>query len=345
MIIFTICSANYLANAKSLADSVHRFSAYKFIIVLVDKFIDNEYFNKIKSFYNIIEIEQVLPDSIEELWKKFNIIELNTAVKPFVFKYLFEKFKEENKLVYFDPDIILYDNVEIIEQELEDSSMLLTPHILTPIELDNHFPDETLFLRYGLYNLGFFAVKRSVDTSYMLDWWGERTFNLGHSNIRSGLFVDQLWMNYLPVFFNDVKILKSKAMNMGFWNLHERVMDTDMNVNNEKLLFYHFSGFNSGEKGSISKHQNRFKLTDRKDLIFLFEDYLNTLIKNDYEYFRKLPCYYMLIREKYIRNLRKDKILELPSKVIKFLFTPKFIRVTKYYYNLIKNEVKSKIPG
>ena len=80
-IAFTICSNNYLAKAKVVADTfIAHHNEYEFYIFLVDKLnseVDYQDFTK----FQIIEVSEII-SNIDELAIKYNIVELNTAIKP-----------------------------------------------------------------------------------------------------------------------------------------------------------------------------------------------------------------------------------------------------------------------
>ena len=81
-IAFTICSNNYLAQAKILCDSLLENNPnYKVVIGLCDELsdsIDYSFFNNIE----IINVSKIDIFCFEEIIKKYNIIELNTSIKP-----------------------------------------------------------------------------------------------------------------------------------------------------------------------------------------------------------------------------------------------------------------------
>ena len=68
--------------------------------------------------------------------------------------------------------------------------------------------------------------------------------------MENGLFTDQKWINFAPVFFDGVAIIKSSRHNFATWNLTTRRMTgsfaTGFEVDGEPLGFYHFTGFDSG---------------------------------------------------------------------------------------------------
>ena len=91
-IAFTICSNNYLAHAKTLGESFLEYHPdFKFIIGLVDRYNPN-YDYSLLARMECIPVENIQVQSFEELVNKYNIVELNTAVKPTYFHYIFQKF-------------------------------------------------------------------------------------------------------------------------------------------------------------------------------------------------------------------------------------------------------------
>jgi len=203
-IAFTICSNNYLGQAQTLANSILEYNPdYKVLIFLVDKLssnIDYDFFIP----HQIIPVDRIGINNFDDLWKKYDIVELNTCLKASAFKYIFKNYQTDYTF-YFDPDIMLFDNLLELESEFIANDILLTPHILSPIEIGDEAPTESLFLNHGTFNLGFIGVKNTTNSYNFLNWWEERLFKLGFNRIREGLFVDQLWINLVPVFFEKVK--------------------------------------------------------------------------------------------------------------------------------------------
>ncbi len=105
-IAFTICSNNYLAQAKTLGDSfLDHHPDVKFIIGLVDRF-DKSFDYSFFSRFEIIPVEDIQINNFDELTAKYNIVELNTAVKPSYIHYIFQNYQAD-KLIYLDPDILV----------------------------------------------------------------------------------------------------------------------------------------------------------------------------------------------------------------------------------------------
>ena len=296
-IAFTLCSNNYLAQAKTLGDSLLAHNPnYKFIIGLVDKKgaeIDYDFFLP----HQVIEAEAAGIPNFDDLCRRYDIIELNTAVKPFFFKYLFREHPELSGALYLDPDVMVFSSLEKIYAELDNHSLVLTPHLLSPFPLDGCEPTENVFLTFGIYNLGFIGVANQPEGRRFLDWWGERTFASGYNKPDAGMFVDQLWVNLAPVFFDKVKVSLDPGRNVAYWNLHERNVSRKNDAffinDNFPLAFYHFSSYRLSDPAQLSRYQNRYSFETRPDIVELFDTYRNTVIRNRYDYFSKLECSYI----------------------------------------------------
>jgi hypothetical protein len=292
-IIFTLCSNNYLAQAIVLGRSVNaHVPGASFVIVLVDKTIGQVDYSAIP--FEVLPIDSIEP-SIGELSKKYDIVELNTCVKPRVFEYLFEN-RNVERIAYLDPDIRVYDAMPEVSRMLDCSDIVLTPHAVTPIPLDGKQPTENLLLMFGIYNLGFLAVKRSDETLRMMKWWKERTYSSGRRRPDLGMFVDQLYMNLVPILFRKVTVIMDPGYNMAPWNLHERHLDPGAGAwrvnGGNRLSFFHFSSYRIDSETWPASAYNRYSLSERPDLVGLVKQYNEELKGAGHASFSRLPCAY-----------------------------------------------------
>ncbi|MHA8060033.1 glycosyl transferase [Aquirufa beregesia] len=325
-IVLTICSINYLAQAKSLGDSLLQHNPdYTFLIGLVDRLDQSSIDKSQLPNYPLIELHSIGIEDLDELCEKYNITELNTAVKPFFMEYVYNTYPEAEMVHYFDPDILVFQALSDIETPLKNHSLVLTPHILSPYP-DTSRPQETDLLNTGIFNLGFLGTKRSPNTLEFLGWWKERLRDQCYIDLANGMFVDQLWVNFAPVYFDDVYISRHLGLNMAYWNLHERTLTGEnipYTVNDAVLLiFFHFSGYHPENPTEISKYQNRYTFQEKPDVATIFDQYAQILIKNGHEIYKKFPCFYIKTPELKPRKrfLRVRKYLSLPfQKVVNFI--------------------------
>jgi hypothetical protein len=274
--------------------------------------------------HEVNPIEEIGIEDFDGLWKKYDIIELNTCVKPCFFRYLFHKYDAEF-ILYIDPDIQVFNKFSDLENLFLNKSILLTPHILTPLEFDNETPNECNFLNHGIYNLGFLGLKNDDNALQLLKWWEVRTLNFGYNRLKDGLFVDQLWMNFVPLYFNNVHIIRHLGYNMAPWNLHERFLSIEngtLMVNNiEELLFFHFSSYDYREPEKISKYYSRSNFDNRPDLKGIYKRYDKELNLNKISTLSNINCFYVLKRNEFLilekKVQRKKRPFVLMKRTIK----------------------------
>ena len=279
----TIISPNYFPFARTLSDSYLRAHPGHMFYVLVVAKIDKQALGPFEGYgFRPVALAEIGITDLTGEAMKYDILELNTNVKPTFLKYLLRKFGLD-VIVYLDPDIFVYQELTPVFLALDRGSAVLTPHMTSPVN-DSKRPTEQDMLCTGTYNLGFIALKKCKESDRLLDWWEERCLESGFDEPRTGLFVDQKWMNLAPGFFQSLTILRHVGCNMAYWNLHERTLTEDGGghlVNGDNCLcFFHFSGISVTDPHSLSKYTNRFSLSERQDLQALFRNYKKTVTSN-----------------------------------------------------------------
>jgi hypothetical protein len=287
----TIVSLNYLAFARTLAQSLKRnHPDLPIYVLIVDEAGGDPDLESDAGLFQAIEVGALGIAGFRNVSFRYDILELNTNVKPSFLKHLIGL--GFSKVVYFDPDIEVFSGIGFLGEELETHSILLTPHTMVPID-DGHHPSEQDHLNSGVFNLGFIAVNASAESLAFLDWWESRCLRLGYSDIRDGLFVDQKWAAFIPCYFPSAKILRHAGCNVAYWNLHERSLgshDDRLLVNqSEPLVFFHFSGITLDCLDRISKYQDRTRLAARPDVLPLFEEYRRQLLANGHDRMKAKP--------------------------------------------------------
>jgi len=294
---FTICSNNYLGQALALKNSFIKHNPrMAFFVILVDELSDQVDYLEFAPA-QVIPVAQIETIDLQDLLSRYYIIELNTSVKPSVFKYLQQRHPELEALYYLDPDLYFYNSLKHTNEILGNKLAVLTPHILSPIPRDGMEPEENTFFRFGIYNLGFLGLNlKHANASAMLDWWEERVIRFGYDRPNKGYFVDQLWMTSAPLFFLDIEILRAYGYNMAPWNLHERQIesvdgDTIRLNDDSNLIFYHFSKL-AKDPDAISREYDRYSLSDFPSLNKLYQAYKADLRNCHYDQYRTIPIAY-----------------------------------------------------
>ena len=302
----TVVAQNYLAYALVLGESVGRFHPdANFSIFLVDD-VDHRWKSLIESrgFSAIYPEEIPLPDYRKFVFQ-YNVTEACTGVKPFVLQLLFERGAEH--AIYIDPDALCFRRLDEIFAAFEQHCIVLTPHICSPAP-DDYYPGERDFLKSGVFNLGFLALRRGPTSTEFLRWWASHLALECVQETDAGLFVDQKWMDLAPACFDGVCILRNPAYNIAYWNLHERFLEERAGVLYESqssipVAFLHFSGIVPGSVEEITKYvqrnpigwserKKRYTLRERPDLAGAFKMYDQLLAAEKIENFSAIPYGY-----------------------------------------------------
>jgi hypothetical protein len=247
---FTSAAVNYLPKVRTLCRSIREHHPEAVIhLALADErpawlTPDGEPFD------SILEMGELGIPALRS-WTFFHdIVELSTAIKPFALKRLLER-ADCAAVLYFDPDMVLFSRVDDLVATLASANVALTPHQNKPERSREAIVDnEIASLKMGVFNLGFVGVANTAEGHAFAQWWSDRTYQFCRAEIHNGLFTDQKWINFAPIFFEGVAIVKSSRHNVATWNLTTRRMTGGLRqgfvVDGEPLGFYHFTGFDSG---------------------------------------------------------------------------------------------------
>jgi glycosyltransferase involved in cell wall biosynthesis len=282
--VFTICSNNYLAYATTLLNSLgqHEPTIDRYLILADKKVAPADLYPDNAS---IVCVEDLLIPEFDKFAFRYDIMEFNTAIKPFAALHLLEALGYDS-VIYLDPDIEVFAPLNAITHALEEgASVVLTPHVCHPAEGDV-VPNDLQFLQAGTYNLGFCAWGKTKEALSTLRWWARRLEHQCVNEVARGLFVDQKFIDLVPGFLQKVAILRDPSLNVAYWNLSQRDLqkkDSTWIVDAAPLTFFHFSGFLPTKLDALSKHTPMFQ--GRKispSLALLLKHYSSQLFENGY---------------------------------------------------------------
>jgi hypothetical protein len=290
----TIITKSYIAYARTLANTIAEHNPDSELFVLLADKVDR-YFDPSLEPFRLIQLEEL---SDQELIKKmcfyYTPFELCCALRGMLHEYLFDKTSAQSWL-FLDSDVMVFHSLDILFKELEEATILLTPHCTTPINKKYVEPHEANLLRSGLYNAGFLGLRRTDEAKKFISWFKERLtsfcfhdYDSYNGGIASrGFFVDQLWLNLVPLYFKNTSLCFNAGANIGHWNLFERTLEKDSLgkniVNNQPVLFVHFSGWDINNPHLVSKYAPMYKKEIPQLWMELSKIYQEQLFKNGYE--------------------------------------------------------------
>jgi glycosyltransferase involved in cell wall biosynthesis len=300
--VFTIISPNYRHTARVLMASLQRNQPEwdRFVLVVGGNQIADPHLSDANADgepFITVPLDSLPLPAFRQFCFRYTLLELNTAVKPWMFEHVFAR--GYDRVLYFDPDIFVYSALPELDAAAADNFLTLTPHLTGSIPGDDH-PSERTILLAGTYNLGFLAVSRRPQLTQFLEWWQRK---LEHSCVvdpAHGLFVDQKWMDLTPGLFDNVAVLRHDGYNVAYWNLAQRSVTgsgAGTRVNGQPLRFFHFSGFNPAFSEMISNHDPRQTVSGAGDAGKLFEDYAAALEATGFRSFRNAPYSYSVFSD------------------------------------------------
>lgn len=331
----TISSNNFLPYGLTCLTSVAKFNDYDLFYLIADEF-EGDLYNKYEDKITFVKLNQLNKTEAElaNLEFKYNIVEFNTCVKPAFYQYLFSLGYEN--VIYLDPDIECYDKLSYLDNLLESYSIVLTPHKNTSKK--SSFFDENAFLNNGIYNLGFIAMHKSTETDRFLNWWDFELKDGCYLDYSKGFATDQIWLNLVPVYFDNVYISKHPGMNIAFWNIDERNISDNLTVDSKKIQFIHYSSMSVNCRMELLD-KIFFVSPEFKDI---YDSHINTVKSFDFELYSS---------QKYKFDYF-DNGMKIPPQIKRFYGYSEFNRLDNknpfstdkgsFFYELSKNKIKCK---
>lgn len=246
---FTSFTYSYLNRARVLASSIRRqHPDWVIWAIVTDKLPSGLLLpDAFAAFDKVVTAEELFGDGSAQWLFTHDIVEACTAVKGRALQRILREPYAE-KVIYFDPDIAVFNKMDPVLSLLNVNSIILTPHQLDPEDRTDHSAiqdNEIGSLMHGAYNLGFISVNQSLEAHRFTNWWADRLEDWCHDRRDIGVFVDQKWCDLIPCFFDDVKVLRDPGYNVASWNLSKRKLQFDTDgqamINGRPLRFFHFT--------------------------------------------------------------------------------------------------------
>jgi hypothetical protein len=239
----TSSTVSHLARARVVAESWRRHHPDSPFAVLLTDGEDRP--PETEAFDVVLPEELGLPASELAVQRGiYDAYELTCALKPRLLQLLLER--GASAVVFSDTDTCFYAPVDDVAATAAVSSLVLTPSTARPVGPRRYLPVGPLEHRHllsGLFNTGLVAV--GPGGGAFLDWWSGRLARDCLVERPAGMWTDQMWVDWVPVYFDHV-ISRDPSLNVGIWNLDEReLLDVEgkPSVDGAPLRHFHFWGF------------------------------------------------------------------------------------------------------
>ncbi|SHF64169.1 glycosyl transferase [Pedobacter caeni] len=191
-------------------------------------------------------------------------------------KFCIENFNLDH-CTYVDADLLFFKNPQVLIDEMQDKSVLITPHRYTP-EYDQTIAS-------GVYCVQFLTFKNNAEGMEVLNWWVNACLDWCFSRCEDNKFGDQKYLDDWAERFSCVHVLKHPGGGVAPWN----VQQYDFNIKSGKcigtevsgkqnfdLVFYHYHAFSYSLNGSYMLTSKGYKL-NRNQIKHIYKPYVKAL--------------------------------------------------------------------
>jgi hypothetical protein len=202
-----------------------------------------------------------------------------------------------------DTDIGVLGSLDPLFDALDAGPIALTLHSTSPICLDRIVPQESNLLELGIYNGGVVAMKHSDEALWISKWLCERLERYGRSwRNRQGQgldaqifeYVDQIWLNLVPVYCPTTVIIRDERFNLGHWNLFQGQLEIKNNralFNGKPVVMIHFSGLPKDRLDFVAAHDSVYREKPSQAWAQLASEYLQRSKRSKEQLFAFPYCY------------------------------------------------------
>lgn len=252
-VVCSLSTRSHVPLMNTLAQSVRRHFAGRIYLLVVD----SDDASLVPADTTIVRLHDVMAPSVWlELQGRYNILELCCVLKSYLMRFLAKTVN--SPIIYLDADTYLLRPLALLLPPSPDFSVLLTPHLISPLPGDSH-AEEIGMLSVGVYNGGVVGVGCAEDGARFLDWWASRVTQYAYDSREQGVFTDQKWLDLVPGFFQKVHISRDAGINVGHWRVcSEQDFEDDASgqlmFRGHAVTHMHMSGFKPQRPELLAQH-------------------------------------------------------------------------------------------
>ncbi len=279
--ICTYFDSNFLPRGLALLDSIEKNSDdFLYYVLALDEKAEQE----LKALNN----KHIVVISLEDYSSYFSIDrskfqdkkEFYFSLTPGLCLYVLKKYNDIDIILYLDADVYLFNDLEIVYNEIADSSIAICSHRL-PWYIN------LISKNYGIYNVGVNAFRNDEEGIKCLQDWHHdcTTWSAGQPDYPLSFFSDQIWLDKWPKKYSKLKIINHIGINVASWNaINYKFSKKDGKyfVNDKPLVIYHFSSL---KKLSSNRWHGNTAFTIHNIngvLLDIYKEYIRNIEKYDY---------------------------------------------------------------
>jgi hypothetical protein len=238
-IIYTVCNRTNLAHALALSESVLRHQPDSVFYLC---WVDNIALDSLPDHVHQFSIDEVNIPGWDKMLAEYYDFELLAACRPWFAIRLLELHPDCKSITFLAPTTLLLNSFD--ELLTSGGPVSLTPNIQKPLPKSSVLDDKRV-LNVGMFHSGSWILKPSAATRKMLGWWAERTVDRAKFDLCNGMNMDQLWLNFVPVWVPDAVQIGHAGWHYGLHSVLNKELSLKNGhylVNNQTLISVDFAG-------------------------------------------------------------------------------------------------------
>ena len=160
------------------------------------------------------------------------------TLTPVLIQLGLKLFPDAEIAVYLDADLYFLGSPESVIDSLGSGDVGIIPH-----RYEKSLQEK--LSRFGTYNVGWVAFRRSPNGTKCLNYWYESCLTWCFDKPSDGRYADQGYLDKFPSVVPTVKVLDNPGLNFAPWNVANHILESDsagLKVDRSALVFFHFHG-------------------------------------------------------------------------------------------------------
>ena len=285
----TIVSRRYFALAKVTGESFAKHNPHiPFKMLITDEFEPPGD----EMAGSVIRLSDLGLPHIVDMCFRYTELELCFSLTPYVISYLFEQ--GYSKVLFLKQETFVLGDLTPIFTRLSAASAVVTPHFLKPPTRADALTWEVNVLRSGVINGGVIGFSYTPESSAFLLWWQDRVATECLLDVDNGLHYEQRWLDFLPVFMPSFHAIDDPGINVGHWNIADRVVrlrPRGFEVDGHQLRIFRFSGFDYENPSRLTRYDSR-EVAEIGEASLIIDAYIESLDRaNHSQYMKEIYAY------------------------------------------------------
>jgi hypothetical protein len=272
----TYCDHRYLPRALALLASMEArgFEGEFWLFCLSDECF------RILSLLNLSRIRAVRLSELEAQFPELlavkparETIEYYYTCSPAIVAFALARRPDAESVTFLDSDLWFFQSPDRVFDAIGAASVAIIPH--------NFVPRLRHLERFGRFNLGWVSFRNDAEGVGCLEWWRARCIEWCYGVVDDGRYADQGYLDRFPELAPHTKILTHKGCNLAPWNIENyeiSLRDGELMVDEQPLLFFHFSGLQKGERYVFDSHRSYGAQHSRIIRDFIYKPYVQALL-------------------------------------------------------------------